>query len=45
MSKVAKYAEKKLGVSLPQTKFKMGGMKECYSNGGVKLPKYPNGKW
>lgn len=42
MSKVAKYAEK-LGVNLPQTKFKMGGMKECYSNGGVKLPKYPNG--
>lgn len=33
MSKVAKYAEK-LGVTLPNSQFK---------NGGMKLPKYPNG--
>ena len=40
-AKLAKYANK-LGVSLPNSQFKMGG-KKCYANGGVKLPKYPNG--
>ena len=40
-AKLAKYANK-LGVSLPNSEFKMGG-KKCYANGGVNLPKYPNG--
>ena len=40
-AKLAKYANK-LGVSLPNSEFKMGG-KKCYVNGGVNLPKYPNG--
>lgn len=39
-AKLAKYANK-LGVSLPNSQFKMGG-KKCYANGGVNLPKYPN---
>jgi len=40
-AKLAKYANK-LGVSLPNSQFKMGGRK-MYANGGVNLSKYPNG--
>lgn len=35
-SKVAAYA-KKMGVTLPQQEFRMGGMKNCYPDGGYKL--------